>query len=145
MTEYTPMEVKAARALNKRFAEKCSLSEEKSWQLNEDDYLFDARVILNAAGVVDLTEALTKLVVWDDGNLPGDLMDEAAGVLSNALGRALPLKFIPVLSSTVSVTWKKEDEARLDKALNKAYGEASGPYKDAAGWHGQSEIDTRRS
>jgi len=45
----------------------------------------NARLI---AAAPELLEALQQLLVWDDGNLPGDLMDAARAAITKAKGEA---------------------------------------------------------
>lgn len=58
---YTPMEIKAARALNKQMAEECQIDEQDQWNLHAEEMKAIARVTLEACGANDSLDALTDL------------------------------------------------------------------------------------
>lgn len=57
---YTPMEIKAARSLNKQMAEECELDEGDQWMENGMELLRIARVTLEACGANAVLIALIE-------------------------------------------------------------------------------------
>lgn len=77
--QHTPMTVTAARVLNKRAAEACGIDADDQWMIHADEFLDDAKAMLDAAGVFDLLEALSlySLPIDDEPTARHEFGDEA--------------------------------------------------------------------
>jgi hypothetical protein len=62
MSQYTPMQVNAARALNKIQSDVCNVNEEDQWKYHGEFFLEDAKVALDAAAAPELLEALKDML-----------------------------------------------------------------------------------
>jgi hypothetical protein len=58
MSEYTPMEIKAARILCERSADACGIDRDDNWNIYAEDFKADARAVLEGCAVPELLEAL---------------------------------------------------------------------------------------
>ena len=61
MNKPTAMELKAARAACKRHAEVCNVDEQDLWKMHGEEFIEDAKLVLDSAGASDLLEALKEL------------------------------------------------------------------------------------
>ena len=61
MNKPTAMELKAARAACKRHAEVCNVDEQDLWKMHGEEFIEDAKLVLDSAGASDLLEALKGL------------------------------------------------------------------------------------
>jgi len=66
MSKYTTMEIKAAQALCKSHAEICNVDEQDLWNLHSEDFIKDAKFALDAAGALELLEALEGMLEYSD-------------------------------------------------------------------------------
>lgn len=57
MTDYTPMEIKAARIMCKQHATICGTDEHDVWTFYSEDFKEDARLVLSQCGASELLEA----------------------------------------------------------------------------------------
>jgi hypothetical protein len=62
MSEYTPMEIKAARILCERSADACGIDRDDNWNIYAEDFKADARAVLEGCAVPELLEALKQYV-----------------------------------------------------------------------------------
>lgn len=59
---YTPMEVRAAQAICRLNALACNVDHDDSWKQYSEDFLTDARVVLNAVAAPELLGALQAIL-----------------------------------------------------------------------------------
>lgn len=71
MSEYTPIEIKAARALSDRIADQCGIDRDDNWNTYSEDYKADAKVVLDMCAVPDLLEALVSAWLWMENQADG--------------------------------------------------------------------------
>ena len=62
MSEYTPMEIKAARILCERSADACGIDRDDNWNIYAEDFKADSRAVLEGCAVPELLEALKQYV-----------------------------------------------------------------------------------
>jgi hypothetical protein len=60
MSEYTPMEIKAARSLNKQMAEECGIDADDQWKFHDEEMKAIARTTLEACGANAVLQALIE-------------------------------------------------------------------------------------
>ncbi len=82
MTDYTPMEIRAARIMCKQHATICGTDEHDVWTFYSEDFKEDARLVLSKCGANDLLDAL-RLALPD---LRGYWRDKAADAIEKATG-----------------------------------------------------------
>jgi hypothetical protein len=61
MNKPTAMEIKGARAACKRHAEICNVDEQDLWKMHGEEFIEDAKLVLDSAGASELLEALKGL------------------------------------------------------------------------------------
>lgn len=79
---YTPMVTAAARALNQCVATSCGIDAEDQWKTYSDDFLNDAQIVLDAAGVPDILAALNQIT--DYARKDGDIVAQHLGGIARA-------------------------------------------------------------
>lgn len=60
MSTATPMELRAAMALCRQQAKACNVNRDDLWKLHSDDFVKEAREVLEAVGAPDMLRELRK-------------------------------------------------------------------------------------
>ena len=87
-TQYTPMEIKAARILCERIADACGVDRDDNWNIYSEDFKADAKAMLDTCGASNLLEALkvARHMIVEDGTPIGGSVSRIDEVVAKAMG-----------------------------------------------------------
>ena len=89
-TQYTPMEIKAARILCERIADACGVDRDDNWNIYSEDFKADAKAMLDACGALDLVAVLQELQesasYWSEYDVPIGIVDRINAAIAKATG-----------------------------------------------------------